>query len=351
MNFRSLGVRQISMTSKEFNTWIQGISRLNHNQRNQCIAEINKAGPTDPQQLIPQCIAGHKPECCPHCGHDKLWKWGHVNQLQRWRCRQCEKTFNSLTHTPLAGLHNRGKLIPYAEAMIDGRSIRLTADLCGMHPNTSFRWRHRFLKRQAGAQCQGLNGIAECDITYFYDNDKGSRTLERKPRRRGGDGIPGGNGDHLISVITLRDRNGRGAECIAPKEVKMPALNLFKRHLKSNTLLLTDGEQALCAAGKKAMKELNEAAAERNPNAHMALVGLKKSRGNKQSPFNIQSINAFHSQLKKWMVRFNGVATKYLHHYVGWHRHLVEKHHKNDPNLLIQLAFNPLGVNQQFSVT
>jgi hypothetical protein len=36
--------------------------------------------------------------------------------------------------------------------------------------------------------------------------------------------------------------------------------------------------------------------------------------------FHIQHVNAYDSRLKNWMRRFNGVATKYLSHYLGWRR-------------------------------
>lgn len=44
----------------------------------------------------------------------------------------------------------------------------------------------------------------------------------------------------------------------------------------------------------------------------------------KQRVFHIQHVNAYDSRLKQWMVRFNGVATKYLPNYLGWRR-LLER--------------------------
>ena len=38
--------------------------------------------------------------------------------------------------------------------------------------------------------------------------------------------------------------------------------------------------------------------------------------------FHVQNVNAFDSRLKGWMVKFNGVATKYLESYLGWFRTL-----------------------------
>lgn len=34
--------------------------------------------------------------------------------------------------------------------------------------------------------------------------------------------------------------------------------------------------------------------------------------------YHIQNVNSYHSRLKKWMDRYNGVATKYLQHYLAW---------------------------------
>jgi hypothetical protein len=38
----------------------------------------------------------------------------------------------------------------------------------------------------------------------------------------------------------------------------------------------------------------------------------------------IQTVNSYISRLKKWLGRFNGVATKYLPNYLGWRR-MLEK--------------------------
>lgn len=38
----------------------------------------------------------------------------------------------------------------------------------------------------------------------------------------------------------------------------------------------------------------------------------------KKGIYHIQHINSYHSRLKKWMNRFNGVATKYLNNYMYW---------------------------------
>ena len=46
---------------------------------------------------------------------------------------------------------------------------------------------------------------------------------------------------------------------------------------------------------------------------------IKRGR-HKEDIHHINHINSLHSNLKKWMARFNGVATKYLENYLKWHK-------------------------------
>ena len=51
-------------------------------------------------------------------------------------------------------------------AMIEGKSLAKTAALCGVHPTTAFRWRHRFLRAPAVNKPRSLSGIVEADETF-----------------------------------------------------------------------------------------------------------------------------------------------------------------------------------------
>ena len=70
---------------------------------------------------------------------------GTLHGLSRFRCKSCGRTFNALTKTAMAHLHKRERWFDHARAMIEGKSLARTAELCGVHPTTAFRWRHRFL--------------------------------------------------------------------------------------------------------------------------------------------------------------------------------------------------------------
>ena len=44
-----------------------------------------------------------------------------------------------------------------------------------------------------------------------------------------------------------------------------------------------------------------------------------KSGKSKQGIYNIQHINSYHSELKRFLYAFKGVSTKYLNNYLIWH--------------------------------
>ena len=123
---------------------------------------------------------------CPHCGNQKVVRNGNADGLQRYKCRECGRTFNALTGTPLARLRQKGKWLEQAEVLRDGATITQAAAHLNVARSTAFRWRHRFMVLPKTVQAQALRGIAETDETFFLRSNKGQRKLDRKPRKRGG---------------------------------------------------------------------------------------------------------------------------------------------------------------------
>lgn len=65
--------------------------------------------------------------------------------LQRYRCRDCGRTFNALTGTQLVRLRHRERWPGQAQALIDGLSVTKAAVARG----TAFRWSHRLTAHRA----------------------------------------------------------------------------------------------------------------------------------------------------------------------------------------------------------
>jgi len=244
---------------------------------------------------------------CAHCGEPHIKRWGFDGEIQRYRCLVCRRTFNALSGTPLAKLRARDKWLAYAKTMEQGLSIRQAAKQLDIDPSTSFRWRHRFLRAPSAQTNTELTGIVEADETYFPDSKKGQRHLERAPRRRGGSAKKKGIVVKQVAVLVALDRQGQQYEAVVPSTDKQTYAQLLPQLLSDETILCTDGSGAFKEAAKM---------------THILHHGLNTKEGIrvKQKVFHIQHVNAFHSDLKTWIRRFRGVSTKYLSHYLAWHR-------------------------------
>ena len=155
---------------------------------------------------------------CPHCDSRDVVHWGKASALPRYRCKGCQRTFNGLTKTPLAGLRMKDKWPAQAEAMIDGVSIAKAAKRCDVDYTTAFRWRHRFLASLAKDKPATLSGIVEGDETFILESFKGKRSgLPRKARKRGGKSTKRGISTEQIPVIVARDRYGATTDAVLPR--------------------------------------------------------------------------------------------------------------------------------------
>ena len=168
-------------------------------------------------------VAGKLPEPirCPHCDAPKncFGSWGQSHGFKRYRCKSCGRTFNSLTGTALAHLRKREQWECFAQALIEGVSVRDAARRCQIDKNTAFLWRHRFLKYAAGHRATHEVGIVEADETFFLESFKGQRHLPRRPRHRGNASARSGRcaaaatGWHRAGWFQWRQRFCRADRC------------------------------------------------------------------------------------------------------------------------------------------
>jgi len=294
------------MKTSEFRSWMEALNLMSRGQRDMLRDQLQgKEMGDEGAKLIEQSLTAEP--ACPHCASTALHRWGTSCGLQRYRCRSCRRTFNALTSTPLARLRHKDKWLNYEQAMVQGVSLRQAATSCGISKNTSFKWRHRFLCAPVTQQPVQMSGIVEADEMFFLESFKGQRHLHRIARKRGGKAIKRGTSAEQIPVLVVRDRHGETADFVLPGVSAEQIEPMLKPLLNKDVMLCTDGAAAYKVIAKHAgvvHRPVNVAAGQR------VIGGI----------YHIQNVNAYDSRLKQWMVRFHGVATRYLESYLGWHR-------------------------------
>ncbi len=286
------------------------VAELTHAQAQKVIGALQERGDGDEVQRLLNRRLEEAAEC-PHCGSKRIEGWGKErNGLKRSRCLDCQRTFNPLTGTPLAKLRKKERWLSYAAALNGSLSVRKAAKACKINKNTAFKWRHRFLKAQNYSKDQSLAGIAEVDEIFVLESFKGQRILPRPARKRGGVAAKPGLSAEQIPVLIARNRAGNHIDAVLPDRSEAAVRPVLEGKLpKKDTLLCMDGDKALIAFAEAEGIEYELIVASKGEHVHETVL-------------HIQNVNAYGGRFKQWLVRFNGVATKYLQSYLGWRRWL-----------------------------
>lgn len=253
---------------------------------------------------------------CPHCGGSHVRKNGHRKDgSQKYICVSCNKSFMITTNTIYSGTHKDISVWrKFLECMADKKTLDQSAEICGITHHTAFVWRHKLLDALAEtADNTILNDIVEADETFLPISYKGNamhfESLPNElPRNRGGLHTRGLS-DELVCIPCAVDLKGNSVSRIAKlgKCSKDALHKVFEGRIADNTIICSDGDSSY------------KAFAENNNLNLIQIKGGKKSFKN----FNIQRINNYHSQLKKFLDIFNGVSTKYLNNYLIWNNVLM----------------------------
>ena len=341
------------MKVEDFAAWLSAISGMSEDQRREAMVALEKASVVGGAAAASAKKGGKRgrqedalgttgvervaAQGCPHCAGREIVGWGRSHGLLRFRCKSCGRTFNTLTKTPMAHLRKKDRWLDHARAMIEGKSLAKTAALCGIHPTTAFRWRHRFLRAPASDKPRGLRGIVEADETFVLESFKGRRSdLPRKARRRGGTARHPGLHQDNIPILVARDRNGAAFDAILAQVDGASVSLALAGIVTPGNPLIGDGGKAIATFARRAGIAFHTVPSPGKPSPAAPRL-------------HINTVNAYHGRLKQWLNRFNGVATKNLPNYLGWRRALEAWGDKLEPPKWIKGAIGN-GPYQQITL-
>lgn len=239
---------------------------------------------------------------CPHCKNEEIIKYGFYSGKQRYKCKNntCERTFTAQSESPFRHSKKfREKCEEYKELFEKGLTIRQCAERLNITVVTSFFWRHRFLYDLKHVNyVEKLCNYAELTRIVIIENFKGDRRMRNK--EKGKISIVNGMNKsvEIISIVAARNHLGlyELRDNIAPRIDK-----------KAVAVAFLDGRlQAFSDKHNRINK-----------------ITIRK--------VDITPIDRMYSlRLKRWLVKFRGVATKYIDHYLSWRAYEYKNNIEND---------------------
>ena len=250
---------------------------------------------------------------CPHCGSTHTIKKGYSNdgKIHRYLCKDCGKRFRRTTGSVLSNSKKDAEIWEkYILLLLKGCTLEVCAKGAGISIPTAFAWRHKILAAMSmGQENVVMSGIAEMDETFIPISYKGNHkhsttfTMPRKPYHRGSD-----NREYTKAcVLCALDRSGNNyAKMVCAGQLTAKLLDgIVPKIFDTNSIVITDGSKAIGKFFKT------------SPIEHVTIVAKNNHKFPKKSVYHINNINNFHTRFKKYLLKYNGVATKYLNNYVG----------------------------------
>ena len=237
---------------------------------------------------------------CPRCRCEYVTKAGVHNGRQVYKCKNCKYQFRETAKSLVYHLHKYPLILDYLKCMLEGKSLRACASEVGISLPTSFRWRHKILAAIQGLE-GGINfsGITEADELLLQYSEKGRRYKSPEEKEQAMKTV-----HPNVAVLVMTDREG----------------NLLFKHIGENRVQNSQIKEEL----KRRVSENNLICFKPNDEFKQAVMESPSKKvivRRKTKGLAIYSVNLAEKKITNflvWMMRFRGVATKYLQNYLMW---------------------------------
>ena len=223
---------------------------------------------------------------CPHCQNKNYIKFGKYDGIQRYRCRECKKTFSKTTKSLYSYSKKQPeKWIQFIELFIQKKSLRTCSKILNINIKTAFLWRHKIMQfMKPYVMAESLEGKVFITKSIIKENFKGCRNIKIKDRKN-------------ICIVCAKDR--RDSMVVLPickqNFDKKNFDEIIYSRIKSTSYIVPDNDNYMMFIAKKHNKEV--------------IINAKLEC----------CIKYFRLALKRWLGGFRGVATKYLESYLSYY--------------------------------
>ena len=247
-------------------------------------------------------------EVCPYCGGSHFVRYGKKQGKQRFFCKDCKRTFVTTTHTLMSMSHQPVSV--WKEVLTDtinGDAIDYTAKCLGLSHQCVFNMRHKILlalQDIIDSDPVILEQVSELDETFVLECYKGKELppdVDRPARKHGAKAQKRGISNEYICINTGVQRGGGAvAETVnRAKPSRAELEQVYCGHIGNGSLILCDGLSSYKTLGMVIDCTVHDINAEETGHGF----------------YNLNTVNNFHSYIKKQYNEYRGVATKYLNRY------------------------------------
>jgi len=155
---------------------------LSKEERLQLVISLTQSNSNETNVFRSRCNALiNKQSVCPFCGGKHYIRFGKMRGSQRFKCKDCGRTFTEYTGTWLEGIHKKSLAEPYLLLMIEHCPLDKIRKQLNMNKKTTFDWRHKILSSYEQDKGSEFEGVVESDETFLNNLKKVTVIYSEKP--------------------------------------------------------------------------------------------------------------------------------------------------------------------------
>lgn len=189
---------------------------------------------------------------CYKCNSHQIVKLGTYDNMQRYRCKNCNTSFTAKSKSIFATTKlEKEKWLKYIECFVDCLSLRRCAEKVGVCLKTSYFMRHRILECLKKNQSQFIvnkYNKGQLDEAFLRENFKGNHSksinfsMPRKPRKNGQEAKMIGSSNEQICIASgINDTNHVFFEIAGRGQLTNQSLKqILENKIEQGSIISTD---------------------------------------------------------------------------------------------------------------
>ena len=145
---------------------------------------------------------------CPNCDKNCIVKNGLKNNVQYYKCKNCNKFFSISTSTLASNISlSYNQLLNFMLCLINYNTISETAKIVGISERSTYNIRIKIISTLNKYKKSKLKGLVQCDEKYVRLSFKGTRKdkMPRKSRKNGQESRTSGISMDQVCILMAVD--------------------------------------------------------------------------------------------------------------------------------------------------
>lgn len=247
---------------------------------------------------------------CPNCESSNIVKNGTKNDIQYYKCKNCNKFFSISTNTITSNIRlSYSQLLNFMLCLINYNTLAETAKIIGISERDTYNLRIKIISTLKSYKAEKLHGVVQCDEKYVRLSFKGTRKdkMPRKSRRNGfEDRTSGISMDQVCILMAIDEEDNIFIKIVGLGPLSTDDLkDNFSDYIREESILVTDSKSSYIKFAE---------------DKNLILKQIPDDKYKTKDGYHLGELNSLMSELDVLLLKTRGLSTRHLQEYLDLFR-------------------------------